>query len=179
MQLSGCGSTNYNLQHNTHIDSNSLQQSKTVAIEKNTIKATTVNNANNEYQIKGKRYKVLNTAKNYRQVGTASWYGKKFQGKVTSSNERYNLHGMTAASPILPLHTYVKVTNLNNGKQVIVKVNDRGPFLHNRILDLSYAAAKKLGFSHQGLARVEVASIDASNPLDTIAINNTNTPLEF
>lgn len=150
-QLSGCSYTKQN---------NSLPSTSVVTTKNSAPKKTT-------YVIKGKRYYVLNNAKNYHQVGTASWYGKRFQGHRTSSRERYNLHGMTAASPTLPLATYVKVTNLTNGKQVVVKVNDRGPFRHNRILDLSYAAAQKLGFAHQGLAKVDVVAIDSSNIINS------------
>jgi rare lipoprotein A len=116
--------------------------------------------ANSSYRIRGHYYKVLKTAHNYDKVGTASWYGTNFHGKRTSTMERYNLYSMTAASTELPLPTYVKVTNLSNGKHVIVKVNDRGPFEQNRLIDLSYAAAKKLDFIDSGVARVRVTAID-------------------
>lgn len=114
------------------------------------------------YKIKGKRYHVMKTAKGYNKVGIASWYGTRFHGRLTSSRERYNLYGMTAAHPFLPIPSYVKVTNLANGRTVVVKVNDRGPFHRSgrRILDLSYAAAKKLDFAHRGTAKVRVTAID-------------------
>lgn len=115
---------------------------------------------NKSYHMNGRHYQVLKTASGYKARGIASWYGMKFHGHNTSSFEKYNLFAMTAASPTLPLPTYVKVKNLSNGKEVIVKVNDRGPFRSNRIIDLSYAAAQKLGFIHNGTARVEVTAID-------------------
>lgn len=118
------------------------------------------------YYIDGKRYHVLKSAKGYHKRGIASWYGTKFDGKLTSTRERYRLADMTAASPELPIPCFVRVTNLENGRHVIVKVNDRGPFASNRVMDLSYVAAKKLGYTGRGTALVEVTSIDASNPLE-------------
>ena len=111
------------------------------------------------YVVDGKRYYVLPYAKGYRQVGMASWYGTKFHGKLTSTREPYNLYAMTGASPILPLPCFVQVTNLNNHRSVIVKVNDRGPFEDNRIIDLSYAAASKLDMLKHGTAPVEVVAL--------------------
>lgn len=122
------------------------------------------------YYVKGRAYHVLNSAQHYNKVGMASWYGAKFHGKRTSTNERFDMYAMTAASPELPLPAYVKVTNLENGKHVIVKINDRGPFRKNRILDLSYMAAKKLGFSGKGTAMVRVAAINSLNWLSKPAI---------
>lgn len=119
------------------------------------------------YSANGRRYYVMNSAKNYHQRGIASWYGRKFAGRLTSSREPYDLYGMTAASPVLPIPTFVRVTNLENGKQVTVKVNDRGPFAHNRIMDLSYAAAKKLGYAGKGTAMVDVQVIDTEHPYNT------------
>lgn len=116
------------------------------------------------YAAVGKRYYVLETAKGYNKIGIASWYGTKFQGKPTSSREPYDMLAMTAASPNLPLPTYVKVTNLENGKQVVVRVNDRGPFANNRIMDLSYAAAKKLDYAEKGTAQVKVEAITFDGP---------------
>jgi rare lipoprotein A len=115
---------------------------------------------NKSYTMRGHKYKVLKDANGYHKRGYASWYGKDFHGKLTSNFERYNLYGMTAASTDLPLPTYVKVTNLKNGKEVILKVNDRGPFRHHRILDVSYAAAEKLGFADDGVAYVDIEAID-------------------
>lgn len=116
------------------------------------------------YVVNGKRYYVLRSALGYNERGIASWYGTKFNGKLTSSREPYNMLGMTAASPTLPIPTFVRVTNLENGRWVIVKVNDRGPFAPNRIIDLSYAAAIKLGYEKKGTALVDVAAINPANP---------------
>lgn len=112
------------------------------------------------YHVFGKAYHTLKTAKNYEEQGTASWYGTKFHSVRTSSGERYNMLAMTAAHKTLPLPTYVQVTNLKNGKKVIVKVNDRGPFEGNRLIDLSYVAAKKLGMIGHGTALVDVKALD-------------------
>ncbi len=112
------------------------------------------------YTVDGQRYYVLHTSSGYVQRGVASWYGTKFHEHRTSSGEDYNMYAMTAAHKTLPLPTYVQVTNLNNGAKVIVKVNDRGPFMRNRLIDLSYAAAYKLGMLDTGTAPVEVRAID-------------------
>ncbi len=92
----------------------------------------------------------------YIEIGYASWYGKKFHGRPTASGEIYNMYALTAAHKKLPLGTYVKVTNLNNGKSVVVKINDRGPFVKGRIIDLSYAAAKKIGMAEKGVEKVKI-----------------------
>lgn len=115
---------------------------------------------NKPYEVFGKRYYVMNSSKNYKERGVASWYGTKFHKRNTSSGERYDMLAMTAAHKSLPLPTYVEVKNLSNGKKVIVKVNDRGPFEGNRLIDLSYAAAKKLGILGHGTAKVEISAID-------------------
>jgi rare lipoprotein A len=114
------------------------------------------------YTVNGQTYHVLKTAKGYDKRGIASWYGSKFHGQLTSTREPYDMFGMTAASTELPLPTYVRVTDLENGRQVIVKVNDRGPFNESRILDLSYAAARKLNFVDNGTVLVEVTAIDTT-----------------
>lgn len=114
------------------------------------------------YVINGKRYTVLKDSKNYDKIGIASWYGTKFDNKKTSDGDTYNMLAMTAASKDLPLPTFVLVTNLDNNKQIIVKVNDRGPFHKGRIIDLSYAAAKKIGMTDKGTANVRVTAIDTS-----------------
>lgn len=112
------------------------------------------------YTVLGKTYTVLPSNAGYRETGIASWYGKKFSGRATSSQEPYDPYAMTAAHKRLPLPTYVRVTNLDNRRQIIVKVNDRGPFHDNRIIDLSFAAAHKLGYANTGTARVLVEAID-------------------
>ncbi|MGX5200810.1 septal ring lytic transglycosylase RlpA family protein [Aliikangiella sp. IMCC44632] len=114
------------------------------------------------YEQDGKTYYLLASAQNYKEQGIASWYGTKFHGRRTSSGETYDMLSMTAAHKTLPIPVYAKVTNLENGKQVIVKINDRGPFRKNRIIDLSYAAAHKLGMTQAGTAKVEVETINFS-----------------
>lgn len=112
------------------------------------------------YKVLGKWYSVKESSTGYNEKGIASWYGKKFHGHRTSSGETYDMYAMTAAHKTLPLPTYVRVTHLENGLSVIVKVNDRGPFHDNRIIDLSYAAAKKLGVTANGTGAVEVVAIN-------------------
>ena len=112
--------------------------------------------ANKPYTVLGKSYTPMKTRDRYQATGIASWYGKKFHGQKTSSGEPYDMYAMTAAHPTLPLPSYARVTNPANGKSVVVRVNDRGPFLHNRIMDLSYAAAWKLGYIGNGSAKVTV-----------------------
>ncbi len=111
------------------------------------------------YEVLGRRYHVLDSASGYRERGVASWYGEKFHGRRTSSGEPYDMYAMTAAHKTLPLPAYVRVTNLQNGKSIVVRVNDRGPFVDNRIIDLSYAAAVKLDMTRSGTAMVEVESV--------------------
>ena len=111
------------------------------------------------YEVFGKRYYVMDSSEGYRERGVASWYGKKFHGKPTSSGERYDMHKMTAAHKSLPLPTDVRVTNLRNGRSVTVRVNDRGPFVDNRIIDMSYAAAKELDMVRDGTTLVEVVAL--------------------
>lgn len=112
------------------------------------------------YTVLGKSYQPMQDGRSYREEGEASWYGTKFHGQATANGEEYDLYGMTAAHKTLPLPTYVQVTNLDNQRKIIVRVNDRGPFYSTRIIDLSYAAAKKLGFAERGVARVLVEGID-------------------
>ena len=112
------------------------------------------------YEVRGKSYRVLESSSGFRQRGIASWYGRKFHGHRTSNGDIYNMWAMTAAHKTLPLPTYVRVTNLQNDRQVIVRINDRGPFHENRIIDLSYAAASKLGITATGTGMVEIQAID-------------------
>jgi rare lipoprotein A len=109
------------------------------------------------YVVFGKRYYVLDNSAGFVQRGVASWYGTKFHGRQTSSGEIYNMHAMTAAHKTLPIPVYVQVKNLDNGRSAVVRVNDRGPFISGRIIDLSYAAAKKLGVDGPGTANVEIS----------------------
>lgn len=112
------------------------------------------------YSVFGKSYYPMQDARHYREEGIASWYGTKFHGQATANGETYDLYGMTAAHKTLPLPSYVRVTNLENGRSVVLRVNDRGPFYSDRIIDLSFAAAKKLGYAETGTARVRVEGID-------------------
>jgi rare lipoprotein A len=117
------------------------------------------------YSVLGKTYYVLPDAASYKEYGKASWYGTKFQGRPTSSGERYDMYKLTAAHRSLPIPSYVRVTNLDNHKSAIVRVNDRGPFHSERLIDLSYAGAVKLGFADEGTARVMVEVVDGTDQL--------------
>ena len=138
------------------------------------------------YTVNGQRYTVNFDTHNFTQRGLASWYGTKFHGKLTSSGEPYDMYKMTAAHKTLPLPSYVQVTNLQTGKKITVKVNDRGPFVDGRIIDLSYAAAQKLGITHNGTARVQldlvtpevVAYAAAASPSPVTATAITATPIK-
>jgi len=114
------------------------------------------------YQVAGVWYYPLASNERYDRTGMASWYGKKFDGKKTANGERYDMYAMTAAHTTLPLPSRVRVTNLANGRSVVVRINDRGPFVKDRIIDLSYAAAKALGYMRQGTTRVRVQTLDVN-----------------
>lgn len=129
------------------------------------------------YEVWGKKYWVMDSAQGYVAEGTASWYGKKFHGHKTSNGETYDMYAFSAAHKSLPLPTYLKVTNLDNQRSVIVRVNDRGPFHGDRLIDLSYAAAARLDYHKKGLARVKVEAITPAQgqvyrPAETVS----NTP---
>ncbi|HEX23103.1 MAG TPA: septal ring lytic transglycosylase RlpA family protein, partial [Chromatiales bacterium] len=124
------------------------------------------------YQVAGKTYYVLDDHSGYHQRGQASWYGTKFHGRRTSSGEPYDMYAMTAAHKSLPIPSYVEVTNLDNGRKTVLRVNDRGPFIDGRIIDLSYVAAKKLGVYDTGTARVEVRAIDLRKSTTTQPATN-------
>jgi rare lipoprotein A len=126
------------------------------------------------YDVLGKRYYVLSSGVGYIERGVASWYGPGFHRERTSGGEAYDMYGMTAAHRTLPLPAYVRVTNLQNGRNVVVRVNDRGPFVGNRIIDLSYSAAVKLDMVRNGTAFVEVRSVDL--PPSTLSAANTPAP---
>ena len=131
---------------------------------------------NNNYTALGVRYTPMPDAKGYRERGVASWYGKKFHGRPTSSREPYDMYAMTAAHKTLPLPSYVRVRNLQNGRAVIVRVNDRGPFLHDRVIDLSYAAAWKLGIVGTGTGLVEVETVEPGETAPVTATTQPATP---
>jgi len=136
--------------------------------------------ANRPYVALGKTYTPLTAASNYKERGIASWYGKKFHGQRTSSGEVYDMYGMTAAHPTLPIPSYARVTNTVSQKSVVVRVNDRGPFLHERVMDLSYTAAHKLGIIGNGSSEVEIESLAPDASMNTIAKADTveSRPLE-
>lgn len=117
------------------------------------------------YEVFNKWYKVMDSSAGYRERGVASWYGKKFHGNLTSNREVYDMYQMTAAHKTLPLPTYVHVRNLRNNKSIVVRVNDRGPFVSNRIIDLSYAAALKLDMIKDGTSLVEVTAYNFDDPI--------------
>lgn len=115
--------------------------------------------ANLSYKVAGKRYQPTKKIEQFSQTGKASWYGPGFHGKKTSSGERFDMNTLSAAHRTLPIPSYARVTNLSNGKSVVVRINDRGPFHGNRVMDVSKAAAKELGFIHTGTANVKVEQI--------------------
>lgn len=115
--------------------------------------------ANMTYKVAGKRYYPLKKVSSFSETGNASWYGPGFHGRKTSNGERFDMNMMTAAHPTLPIPSYARVTNLKNGKEVVVRINDRGPFHGGRVMDVSKAAAQKLGFIHAGTARIRVEQI--------------------
>ncbi len=128
--------------------------------------------SNLQYSVLGKKYTVLAKAKNFKQVGLASWYGNDFHGRKTASGEKYDMHEMTAAHKTLPIPCYARVTNQENGKSVIVKINDRGPFHSSRILDVSKKAALELGMLKTGTAKIKLEVVSsADDNRSVIAVN--------
>lgn len=158
----GSGSSRYHLQHDGAPD-NDFDASRIPDAVPRVEPRSRYGNPDS-YVVNGKRYYVKPSSQGYAERGMASWYGKKFHGHRTSSGETYDMYGMTAAHKTLPLPTYAEVTNLNNGKKIIVKINDRGPFHPGRIIDLSYAAAKKLDIAGHGTAPVQVRALDPRQP---------------
>ena len=140
--------------------------------------------ANRPYEVFGKQYVPYTRVQNLREIGTASWYGRKFHGQKTANGEIYDLYAMTAAHPTAPLPSFARVTNLENGRTTVVRINDRGPFIQERIIDLSYAAAAKLGYARKGWARVEVELLDTGagsvlQPSVTIAPQSKSPPRDI
>lgn len=168
--LAGCSSTSsrYSHQHDSAPEQDIDVSQIPDAVPRNEPHSQYGNPAS--YVVQGQRYYVMNEAQGYVERGIASWYGRKFHGHRTSSGEPYNMYAMTAAHTRLPLPSYVQVTNLQNHRTVVVRVNDRGPFHPNRIIDLSYAAAKKLGITAKGTGMVEVRAIGPEQNL-TVAKN--------
>ncbi|MBH5329433.1 septal ring lytic transglycosylase RlpA family protein [Eikenella sp. S3360] len=115
--------------------------------------------ANRSYQVRGVRYTPMTNVRQFSQTGRASWYGRQFHGRLTASGERYDMNLMTAAHKTLPIPSYARVTNLSNGKSVVVRINDRGPFHSSRVIDVSQSAARQLGFIHAGTANVRIEQV--------------------
>lgn len=134
------------LQHGTAIECSAARQERIPGTQR-------------PYVINNRSYSPLPTSVGYEEIGIASWYGSDFHGRSTSNGETYNMHGITAAHKLLPMHTMLLVTNLDNGKETVVRVNDRGPFVQGRIIDLSYGAAKKIALVGPGTARVKVTAL--------------------
>lgn len=151
--ISGCVTTGRYSQHNDSAPSRPPTQLEMQDAE---VTNEPIGRGTNPYTIRGITYKPDTKRKPFREHGVASWYGKKFHGHLTSNGEIYDMYGMTAAHKTLPLPSFVKVTNVANGKTAIVRVNDRGPFHDNRIIDLSYSAAHKIGVYDTGTAKVEI-----------------------
>ncbi len=124
-----------------------------------TIKQATTAPTQRPYVINNRAYSPLPSAEGFEETGTASWYGPDFHGNLTSNGETYNMHDITAAHKLLPMHTMLLVTNLENGREIVVRVNDRGPFVRGRIIDLSYGAAKKLNLLEAGTAKVKITAL--------------------
>ncbi|MCP4766339.1 MAG: septal ring lytic transglycosylase RlpA family protein [Gammaproteobacteria bacterium] len=145
------------------------------------VPATTPSSRGNpsSYVVFGKRYYVLGSSNGFVQRGIASWYGTKFHGRPTSSGEVYNMHAMTAAHKTLPIPVYVHVKNLDNGRSAVVRVNDRGPFIDGRIIDLSYAAAKKLGVDGPGTANVEIRVLRQGERKPTSVVRSIPLPVDI
>jgi rare lipoprotein A len=132
--------------------------------------------ANRPYRVFGRDYVPLRPGAPFKQQGTASWYGKRFHGSSTSSGEPYDMYAMSAAHPVLPIPSYARVTNLANGKSVVVRINDRGPFHAGRVIDLSYAAAYRLGYVEAGSAPVEVEALVPGSETAVAAAPPTTAP---
>ena len=134
------------------------------------------NGANEPYSVFGRDYVPLKSAAGYKRQGTASWYGRKFHGQRTTGGEVYDMYAMTAAHPTLPIPSYARITNLENNRSVVVRINDRGPFGSGRIMDVSYAAASKLGFAESALAPVAIEGI-ATGTVIVTAVADPDRPL--
>lgn len=154
--IAACSNSRYHIKHDSaplrKPTASEMQDAKVVTVKKSV-------SASRPYTVRGKRYVPMHDEKGYSEQGIASWYGRKFHGYHTSNGEIFNMFAMTAAHKTLPLPSFVRVTNLENGKQAVVRVNDRGPFHDERLIDLSYAAAYKLGVTHHGTAKVKIEAL--------------------
>lgn len=153
--ISGCTKGRYDQRY----DSAPVRPPTSIELKDATVTNEPVGRGNKPYTVMGKSYVPMTERKPFEQVGISSWYGKKFHGHLTSNGEVYDMYAMTAAHKTLPLPSYVKVTNLSNNKSVVVRVNDRGPFHQQRIIDLSFSAAYKIGVYDTGTAKVKVEVI--------------------
>lgn len=141
----------------------SARQPTSLALTSPLLASDTAQVSNDEDVLERLTAVASNSVSKFKQTGLASWYGRQFHGRKTASGETFDMNGLTAAHRSLPLNCYVKVTNKTNGKSVVVKVNDRGPFHGNRVLDLSYGAAKQLGVTNAGTAKVSIERVDGPN----------------
>ena len=141
----------------------SARQPTSLALSSPLLASDTAQVSNDEDVLERLTAVASNSVSKFKQTGLASWYGRQFHGRKTASGETFDMNGLTAAHRSLPLNCYVKVTNKTNGKSVVVKVNDRGPFHGNRVLDLSYGAAKQLGVTNAGTAKVSIERVDGPN----------------
>ena len=156
---------------NRKLNANEIQD----AVPQKVVRGTAGNKS--PYTVLGETYHIISDPKGFTQSGNASWYGLKFQGHLTSNGETYNMYEMTAAHKTLPIPTYVRVTNLDNGLSTVVRVNDRGPFHEGRIIDLSYAAATKLDYSDKGTARVKIEVLEAGEEYTVLEASKTPAPV--
>lgn len=159
--LTACSSSRYSMKHDVGPGGNFDASKVPDAIPM--WEALSPKGNHSPYTVRGKEYHLLDQVEGYHEEGVASWYGLKFHGELTSNGEVYNMYAMSAAHKTLPLPAYLKVTNLENQRSIVVRVNDRGPFHGDRIIDLSYAAAKKLGYDKQGTARVRLEALVVEN----------------
>lgn len=169
--ITGCSSALDNTYGSGHVPpkESSTYNKKTPAYNKNQ-PAT-----QRPYEVMGQRYTPIPSAAGFVQTGKASWYGSQFHGRKTSNGERYNMYDMTAAHKTLPMNTWVSVHNLENNKKIIVRINDRGPFITGRIIDLSYTGAQRIGIVKPGTAQVRVTALGQASSYS----KKTNTPITF
>lgn len=175
--LSACGSSSnsrYSMDKDAYPDRAIKASEVKDAVPKKVVRTKAGNKS--PYTVLGKTYRVMPSSKGFTQTGEASWYGKKFHGHKTSNGETYDMYGMSAAHKTLPIPTYVRVTNLDNGLSTVVRVNDRGPFHGGRIIDLSYAAATKLDYAGKGTARIKVEALEAGESYEVTQKPTTVTP---
>lgn len=141
----------------------SAREPASLAAQSSLLSQSSASSANNDDVLNQLTSVASNTVSKFKQTGLASWYGRQFHGRKTASGERFDMNALTAAHRSLPFNSFIKVTNKDNGKSVVVKVNDRGPFHGNRVLDLSYGAAKAIGITQKGVGNVIIERVSAPN----------------